>query len=190
MRITFLRLIAVEHSDPRERRSWGETGYQSRAPSKWPLCRKGAKHCSAHRTKRKAPRVLHHAEPETERRPGAGGRRGPPLVQCVKQDRGDMVPVDEVEKQTLMLEPPCRIRISAFRRRKKASAEPHACPVAAWVPVQSPADPTAQTCRGHVWRTKAKPLALLLAADGFALFGCVIRVGSLTAPSFIYRGKG
>ena len=59
-----------------------------------------------------------------------------------------MVPVDEVEKQTLMLEPPCRIRISAFRRRKKASAEPHACPVAAWVPVQSPADPTAQTCRG------------------------------------------
>ena len=148
MRITFLRLIAVEHSDPRERRSWGETGYQSRAPSKWPLCRKGAKHCSAHRTKRKAPRVLHHAEPETERRPGAGGRRGPPLVQCVKQDRGDMVPVDEVEKQTLMLEPPCRIRISAFRRRKKASAEPHACPVAPWVPVQSPADPTAQTCRG------------------------------------------
>jgi len=59
-----------------------------------------------------------------------------------------MVPVDEVEKQTLMLEPPCRIRISAFRRRKKASAEPHACPVAPWVPVQSPADPTAQTCRG------------------------------------------
>jgi hypothetical protein len=79
---------------------------------------------------------------------GAGGRRGPPLVQCVKQDRGDMVPVDEVEKQTLMLQPPCRIRISAFRRRKKASAEPHACPVAAWVPVQSPADPTDQTCRG------------------------------------------
>jgi hypothetical protein len=38
--------------------------------------------------------------------------------------------------------------------------------------------------------TKAKPLALQLAADGFALFGCVIRVGSLTAPSFIYRGKG
>jgi hypothetical protein len=40
-----------------------------------------------------------------------------------------------------------------------------------------------------VWRTKAKPLALLLAADGFALFGCVIRVGSLTAPPLFIAAK-
>jgi len=121
---------------------------------------------------------------------GLGGARGPPLVQCVKRDRGDMVPVDEVEKQTLMLEPPCRIRISAFRRRKKASENHtlaqsrHGCPFS-HRPIRQP-----KRVGGHVWRTKAKPLALLLAADGFALFGCVIRVGSLTAPSFIYRGKG
>jgi len=101
-----------------------------------------------------------------------------------------MVPVDGVEKQTLMLEPPCRIRISAFRRRKKPQQNHtlgqsrHGCPFS-HRPIRQP-----KRVGGHVWRTKAKPLALLLAADGFALFGCVIRVGSLTAPSFIYRGKG
>jgi len=44
---------------------------------------------------------------------GLGGW-GPPLVYRLKQDRGDLVPVDRVKKQT------------RFNCRKKASAEPHA----------------------------------------------------------------
>jgi hypothetical protein len=50
-------------------------------------------YCCRRGTKKKAPRVLHHAEPETERRIGAGGW-GPPLVYCLKQDRGELVPVE------------------------------------------------------------------------------------------------
>jgi hypothetical protein len=40
------------------------------------------------------------------------------------------------------------------------------------VPFQSPPIRQPKRVGGHVWGTKAKPLALLLAADGFALFGC------------------
>jgi hypothetical protein len=61
-------------------------------------CLDARRYCPAPH-KKKAPRVLHHAEPETERRIGAGGRRGPPLVYCLKQDRGDLVPVDRVKNK-------------------------------------------------------------------------------------------
>jgi hypothetical protein len=77
-----------------------------------------------------------------------------------------MVPVGRVEKQTLMQSRPCRLRISAFRRHKKASAEPVACPIGTSVPFQSPPIRQPKRVGGHVWGTKAKPLALLLAADG------------------------
>jgi hypothetical protein len=81
MRIIFLRLMAVEHSDPRERRSWGEEGLavaRSLKMARVPKRREGL--LREPRTKRRAPRVLHHAEPETERRIGAGGLGEPPLV--------------------------------------------------------------------------------------------------------------
>jgi len=101
-----------------------------------------------------------------------------------------MVPVDGVEKQTPMLSRPAEFVFLRFAAVKKPqqnhtlAQSRHGCSFS-HRPIRQP-----KRVGGHVWRTKAKPLALLLAADGFALFGCVIRVGSLTAPSFIYRGKG
>ena len=83
-----------------------------------------------------------------------------------------MVPVDGVEKQTLMLEPPCRIVFLHFAAVKKPqqnhtlAQSGHGCPFS-HRPIRQP-----KRVGGHVWGTKAKPLALLLAADGFALFGC------------------
>ncbi len=66
-----------------------------------------ASECPPHKdTKRRAPRVLHRAEPETERRPGGWGASGAAALYCLKQDRDDMVPVGVVEKQALMLKPP------------------------------------------------------------------------------------
>src|SRR5438270_5884594 len=54
-----------------------------------------ASECPPHKdTKRRAPRVLHRAEPETERRPGGWGASGAAALYCLKQDRDDMVPVE------------------------------------------------------------------------------------------------
>jgi len=98
-----------------------------------------------------------------------------------------MVPVDGVEKQLSRPAEFVFLRFAAVKKPQQnhtLAQSRHGCSFS-HRPIRQP-----KRVGGHVWRTKAKPLALLLAADGFALFGCVIRVGSLTAPSFIYRGKG